>query len=456
MAADDFVIPYDFSDYMYEDSDWGDLLTSFHSCEVTYDSIGNPLVYYNSTTFTWSGRQLESATRSGKTYYFTYNDEGIRTTKKVNGVTTTYYLAGSRIIGEETNGNVILYIYDESGVIGMQYHGYSDRQDAWETYWFEKNLHGDIIAVYDYLGNKLIAYEYNSFGFCYNPTYVTSSASSSPAAKNPFRYRGYYYDSDLGLYYLNSRYYDPYIGRFISPDSVGYLGANGDLQSYNLYAYCGNNPVMYVDPTGNFPVLALVLGITALAGLGLTIGGVAADNNTLTAIGLTMVAIPALISGGMAIAAGIGGATLTGIVGGATILAGVGTGLFASAEYQQAFTGNNWILDTGISEGVYNGLMLATAAVATAGTFASSFARAFNIKSIQQFGSFGKYGQEGYRGMRFTTRTGKTRVLSFHSHSHVVGKNISQWHWQLQKWNPKAMEVAGTVGQWIWWNLRRI
>ena len=213
---------------------------------------------------------------------------------------------------------------------------------------------------------------------------------------------------------------------------------------------------MYVDPTGNFPILALVLGITALVGLGLTIGGVASDNNTLTAIGLTMVAIPALISGVGAIAAGVGGATLTGIVGGVTTLAGVGTGLFASAEYQEAFAGSNWMLDAGMSEAWYNGLMLATATIATAGTFASSFMSAFKVKSIQQFGRFGKYGQEGYRGMKFTTGTGKTRVLSFHTHSHVVGKNISQWHWQLQKWNPKAMEVAGTVAQWIWWNLRRI
>ena len=190
---------------------------------------------------------------------------------------------------------------------------------------------------------------------------------------------------------------------------------------------------MYADTTGNFPILALILGITALVGLGLTTGGVASGDNTLTAIGLTMVAIPTLISGVGAITAGIGGATLTGIVGGVTTTVGVGTGLFASAEYQEAFTGNNWMLDAGMSEGWYNGLMLATATIATAGTFASSFMRAFDIKSIQQFGRFGKYGQNGYRGMKFTTGTGKMRVLSFHTHSHVVGKTISQWHWQLQK-----------------------
>ena len=103
--------------------------------------------------------------------------------------------------------------------------------------------------------------------------------------------------------------------------------------------------------------------------MGLTIGGVASDNNLMTAVGLTMVAIPALISGGMALACV--GAWGTMAIGGVTAVAGVGTGLFASAEYQEAFTGDNWMLDAGMSEGFYNGLMLTTASIATAGTIAS-------------------------------------------------------------------------------------
>ena len=117
---------------------------------------------------------------------------------------------------------------------------------------------------------------------------------------------------------------------------------------------------MYADPSGCFPVLACILGLTALVGMGLTIGGVASDNNLMTAIGLTMVAIPALISGGMALYCA--GAVETMAIGGITAVAGLGTGLFASAEYQEAFTGNNWMLDAGMSEEWYNGLMLATAA----------------------------------------------------------------------------------------------
>ena len=104
---------------------------------------------------------------------------------------------------------------------------------------------------------------------------------------NPFRYRGYYYDTETGYYYLNSRYYDPQVKRFISPDNVNYLGANGDLNSYNLYAYCSNNPVMYVDPMGNslwdaiknfIPNLLKSIEVELGVGLGLGFGGFVASS----------------------------------------------------------------------------------------------------------------------------------------------------------------------------------
>ena len=260
----------------------------------------------------------------------------------------------------------------------------------------------------------------------------------------------HYYDDYNKLYWLESRFYDPEIGRFISPDGVDYITPSS-INGLNLYAYCNNDPVNYCDPSGHFPILACILGITALIGMGLTIGGVASDKNVLTAVGLSMVAVAALISGCMAIAAGVAGATLTGIVGGVTVAAGLGTATFASAEIGQSITGNNWLLDLGMSKELYNGLMLTTATIATLGTFASSFCTSFNIKSINQFGKFGEY-----NGMRFTTGNGKERVLSFHTHGHKVAngiKSIPEWHWQLQKWNPHTGKTAGTIARWIWWNL---
>ena len=274
------------------------------------------------------------------------------------------------------------------------------------------------------------------------------TSSSHIGNRNPFRYRGYFYDVETGLYYLQTRYYDPEIGRFLNMDSISYADPE-QFHGLNLYAYCANNPVNYVDPTGHFPILALILGITALAGLGLTIGGVASGNNTLTAAGLTMVAIPALISGGMAIAAGIGGATLTGVIGGITTVAGVGSGLFASTEYQQAFTGSNWMLDAGMSEGWYNGLMLTTATIATFGTFASSFCYNFNIKSIDKIGRLipSNHPNEGYWGIRFKNARGALRSLELQNHApHGL-------HFQLNSWNPMHMSVK-TIRRWTWFLTR--
>ena len=212
----------------------------------------------------------------------------------------------------------------------------------------------------------------------------------------------------------------------------------------------------YADPSGYFPILAVILCGIALVGFGLVIGGVASDNNTLTAIGLGMVGIAALVSGGIAIAGAIAsGATLAGIVGGVTAVAGAGSLTFMSAEIQEATENGNWIMDTtGMSEGLYNGLLLSTAAVATAGTVASSVAHAFDVKSIKGAGKYGKY-----YGMRFQAGTGKTRVLSFHTHGHKVKhgiKSIFEWHWQLQKWNPQRTKTAGTIYSWLWWSLTRI
>jgi YD repeat-containing protein len=121
--------------YGYSTGAWGDILTSYDGSALTYDEIGNPLTYNNgaSHTFTWNGRQLMGAVRIATTYSFTYNDEGIRTSKTKNGVTTTYYLDGTRILGEETSGNLTLYVYDAEGMpLGMQYRAASYAADEWD------------------------------------------------------------------------------------------------------------------------------------------------------------------------------------------------------------------------------------------------------------------------------------------------------------------------------------
>jgi RHS repeat-associated protein len=116
-------------------------------------------------------------------------------------------------------------------------------------YFYVSNLQGDIIEIVDINGNRLVTYQYDAWGNLEN---YSDYSGVNLASKNPYRYRSYRYDNETGYYYLQSRYYDPSIGRFISADNVGYLGAGENLTSYNLYAYCGNNPVMKLDPSGCF------------------------------------------------------------------------------------------------------------------------------------------------------------------------------------------------------------
>ena len=135
---------------------------------------------------------------------------------------------------------------------------------AFDSYVFEKNLQGDIIAIYNTSGTAVATYKYDSWG-------NVISETGTMASVNPFRYRGYYYDTETGFYYLRSRYYDPAIGRFINADDVDYLGAGSNLTSYNLFAYCGNNPVMGYDPTGHWNWGGVIAGLGIIAGTVITV-----------------------------------------------------------------------------------------------------------------------------------------------------------------------------------------
>ena len=133
------------------------------------------------------------------------------------------------------------------------------------TYYFDKNPRGDVIAILDNSGNTVVKYTYDAYGNC-NCTY---SYNTDLANSNPIRYRSYYYDEDTGLYYLNARYYNPEWRRFISPDDTAYLDTES-VNGLNLYAYCGNDPVNYVDPSGHSSTALILLGAFAL---GAIIGG---------------------------------------------------------------------------------------------------------------------------------------------------------------------------------------
>lgn len=169
---------------------------------------------------------------------YTYNSDGIRTSKTVNGVATTYLLDGTKIVAETKENNTIWYIYDENDtIIGFEYEG--------QTYYFEKSLQGDVLKIYDESGVVVSEYIYDAWG-----NIVAVHGDEDIAKVNPFRYRGYYQDNETGFYYLQSRYYDSEIGRFISADDREFLGMAGTVLSYNIYLYCENSPIIYKDSTG--------------------------------------------------------------------------------------------------------------------------------------------------------------------------------------------------------------
>ena len=237
--------------YGYSNSTWGDLLISYYGNTITYDAIGNPLSWGDYGVLTWQGRRLESYTdsESEETFTYTYNSDGIRTSKTIDGVEHIYHLSGTQILSEEWTENgvqrLLIYIYDASGApIGMAYRDSTYSSGDFDIYLFAKNIQGDILYIYDTSGTRLVTYTYDAWG---NVTTSYSNGGASTAARyNPFRYRGYYYDTETGFYYLNSRYYDPSVGRFLNADSALYKSMLG----FNLFAYCENNPVYYIDPYG--------------------------------------------------------------------------------------------------------------------------------------------------------------------------------------------------------------
>ena len=220
--------------YVYGNDTWKDLLTSYNGQAIEYDAQGNPVKYLGHT-LTWEkGRQLKSF--DGNTY--TYNANGIRTSKIVNGIKHEYTLDETKILRETWEGNTLIPLYDnEDSVCGIIHNDI--------PYYFIKNLQGDVIAIVDKDAQTVARYSYDAWGVC-----SATQDSVGIATINPFRYRGYYYDEEVGLYYLQSRYYDTTTGRFINGDEAIFVILENNPCLTNMYAYCENLPTMLDDPSG--------------------------------------------------------------------------------------------------------------------------------------------------------------------------------------------------------------
>ena len=228
--------------YTYGDANWPDLLTAFNGKSITYDAIGNPLSD-GTWTYTWQhGRQLASMSKSGSSITYGYNADGKRISKTVNGTTYNYAYLGDTLTDLSWGSNKLHFTYDSTGPASVTYNG--------NRYFYLKNAQGDVTGLVNASGTQVVSYTYDPWGA---PMSVSGSMSATLGAVNPLRYRGYVYDTETGLYYLSSRYYNPTWGRFINADTADVLGASPDKANWdkNLFAYCDNDPVNRQDNGGD-------------------------------------------------------------------------------------------------------------------------------------------------------------------------------------------------------------
>lgn len=257
-------------EYRYEGVLKDQLTSRSDGTTITYDTngfIGNPIKIYKPNqklSFAWNGRRLVSTydALSAQNLYFDYNASGIRTAKEVVGeYNESYILDGNKIaVLKRTTKDavkVLNFVYDEAQmIVGFTYNG--------NPYFYDRLVTGEIRHIIDKTGKILVSYEYDDWGM---PT-ITSNGSTlgdELSKLNPYMYRGYFYDREIKMYYLKSRYYDPDLGRFINADAE--VGSVGETMGMNLFAYCKCNPICYSDENGNWPSWAtkICIGLAVIA-----------------------------------------------------------------------------------------------------------------------------------------------------------------------------------------------
>ncbi len=266
---------YTYKHQLDNNEKWRDLLVSYDGEDITYDKAGNPLVY-RGKTFTWTcGRRVKSVTMpdtegNDVTTTFSYDAFGHLISKSNDAGETRYIYSGNRLlrilnVTATDTIETMHFFYDENdSVIGLYYNN--------KAYYYRKNLQGDIIGIVNEEGKQVVRYQYDAWGKPIGTQYTISplddmlgfQRAMKVANANPFYYRGYFYDKSLELYHLYSRYYDPETGRFINADDAVFVLLGDGTDSFNLFAYCENNPINHCDPLGYSSVLA-ALGISAAA-----------------------------------------------------------------------------------------------------------------------------------------------------------------------------------------------
>ena len=441
-----------------------DRLTYFGDVRVPYDELGCPSGY-NGYIASWNRGKLSKLSKGFlpigiHNYDYSYNALGQRV-----GISYTYtppksssssavsigtllgynksyaYDQSGRLIceskksqyyGDLDDSEKIVFLYDEAGMVGFVYTKSGDSN----TYYYDRNIRGDVISIYDTNGNLKVKYNYDAWGNCT----VSSETNDYVLARvNPIRYRGYYYDQDTGLYYLNARYYNPEWRRFISPDDTAYLDPDTP-NGLNLYAYCNNDPINYADPSGHDPEwwqwalsgLSLAAGVACcifvpggqVFGVGLIVNGASGlIANTMDLMGVDG-KTASIISAGLSIVSGIALCCIP--IGGIAAFAGIGAGLIGQ--------GVGSIAGGYISEALGGSFELGSTLGGIAGSIAGGFAYRgimsykFSHMTAYQKGAYAeKYVKAIYGNKVFKLTTGANRPdLLFNNGSTLIEvKNVA-------------------------------
>ena len=307
--------------FTYGNANWRDQLTAVNGVGITYDAIGNPL-NDGTWTYTWqNGRQLKKMQKSGETVEFVYNENGLRVQKTATSTgVTKYTLHGKNIVHMTQGSNELHFFYDaQNNPAVVVYNGV--------PYSYVKNLQGDIVGILDSNKNVVVSYVYDAWG---RPISCLGTMANTLGKINPFRYRGYVYDEETELYYLQSRYYAPNLCRFVNSDTlICELIAIG---AHNIYAYCNNNPIPRSDVSGtawwHWAIGVAVVAACAIAVV-VTAGGATAGLLAVTSVanGLAATTTASTIAAG----AFVGSATALGV---SAIYAGLNsTSLEEFADY---------------------------------------------------------------------------------------------------------------------------
>ena len=303
------------------------------------------------------------------TWNYTYGVDGLRTSRTDGTKAYSYIYNGGTLSQMTVGSDTLTFTYDASGrPLSVSLNG--------TTYYYVTNLQGDVTAILSASGTAVVTYTYDAWG---NPLTTTGDLATTLGTLNPLRYRGYVYDTETGLYYLQSRYYDPEIGRFLNADALVATGQG--LLGNNMFAYCNNNPVANSDPTGESLLGAIIGG--AIGGALISVISHTHNNPDATIGSIANALLVGAITGGLGGAAGVVSAA-RGVL---SIAAGIVAGIYAGVT-TEGTVGQK--IAVGISTGVittvgtYLGAGIDTSGFDTFGTAVANYATTIFVGSITE------------------------------------------------------------------------